>query len=322
MTTVLQQLRWRRIGLAGAATALVHYLVAGWVDGGGSAARPGLAPPKERAATPVVAQLLPSLPLPLPAPAAATVASAAVQARQVQSGNRKALPKTPARSPRYQASLPSAAELTFDLARGMGGVVAASGEATLDWRLEGAAYALRYRAALTAPEMGSLVEMTSEGKVGDVGIVPRTMTERRRNRSCTATHFDTQGNITFSASQHAVPMTEGAQDKATWPMQLAAIARGGSAQLIKGIALQVGEDKDASQYRFDVQGQEEIDTGMGVLATWRLARVPAPGSYNARLDIWLAPDHHWYPVQLRSTEANGTVTTQTIRKIVVKDAGN
>ncbi len=320
MTTVLQQSRWRRIALACAATALVHYLAADWVDGGGLPARPGLAQPPDKAGKPVVAQLL--APLPLPQPTATLVASAAVQTPQVQSGKRELPSKAVARRPRYRVSLPPAAELTFDLSRGVAGVVAGSGEATLDWRREGAAYQLRYGAVLTAPEAGRLIELASEGTVGDAGIVPRTMTERRRDRSRTATHFDEQGNITFSATQHAVPMTEGAQDKASWPMQLAGIARGGSAQLAKGVAILVGEDKDASDYRFELLGQEVIETGMGLLSTWRLARVPAPGSYNARLDIWLAPDQHWYPVQLRSTEANGTVTTQTIRKIVVKDARN
>lgn len=196
-----------------------------------------------------------------------------------------------------------------------------SGEAVLDWRHDGNAYRLRHVAAITAPAPELLVEMGSTGRIGKAGIIPRTLTQQRRQRARTATHFDERANITFSASQRAVPMQAGAQDKASWPMQLAAIARAGKGQLGAGVALQVGDERDAGTYRFVVLGQEAIDTGMGTLATWRLARLAQPGTYNARLDIWLAPEQQWYPVQLRSTEVNGTVTTQTIREIVATEVG-
>ncbi len=214
----------------------------------------------------------------------------------------------------YRASLPPGAELTLDVARVDSQGASWRDEAVLEWVRAGAAYRLRYS--------GAQVDMTSEGRVGKAGIIPRTMTEKRRNRARTATHFDEQGDITFSAAQGAVPMQGGAQDRATLPMQLSAIARADAGQLAAGVAILVGAEKSASVYRFVVQGKEDIETGLGTLATWRLARVVQPGSYDARLEIWLAPGHEWYPVQLRSTEANGTVTTQTIRRIVSTNAGN
>jgi hypothetical protein len=36
-----------------------------------------------------------------------------------------------------------------------------------------------------------------------------------------------------------------------------------------------------------------------------VVRAPRPGSYEQKLDIWLAPQHWWYPVRLRFTETNG-----------------
>ena len=297
---------WRRFMVLGSASALLHYLAARWVDQGPAA------PPRVRnKAAPVIAALRAPEPAARSegtAPGAAGEASAAVPVRQVQSARKGGGGR------RYRASLPPPAELTLDVSRidAQGG--SWTGQAVLEWRLDGAAYRLQYR--------GGVAEMASEGRVGAAGIIPRTMTEKRRNRARTATHFDEQGNITFSAAQAAVPMQRGAQDRATLPLQLAAIARADAAQLVAGVAILVGAEKDATLYRFVVQGQEEIETGIGKLATWRLARVPPPGTYNARLDIWLAPGYEWYPVQLRSTEANGTVTTQTIRKIVVTDAGN
>ncbi|MDB5790159.1 MAG: hypothetical protein JWQ80_183, partial [Massilia sp.] len=128
--------------------------------------------------------------------------------------------------------------------------------------------------------------------------------------------------ITFSASEGSFELLPGAQDKATVPLQLAGIGRADSRQLAAGIDILVGEDKDATVFNFVLVGEETIDTGIGRLATWHLARPPRPGAYNARLDVWLAPAANWFPVRIRNTEANGAVTTQTIRKIVITEAGN
>jgi hypothetical protein len=58
---------------------------------------------------------------------------------------------------------------------------------------------------------------------------------------------------------------------------------------------------------------------MGRVLTWHLSRPPKPGSYSARLDIWLAPGLNWFPVQIRNTEANGALTTQTVTRITMSD---
>ena len=47
----------------------------------------------------------------------------------------------------------------------------------------------------------NLVELASEGAIGEHGIVPRILSEKRRSKAQTATHFDAQqGRISFSAS--------------------------------------------------------------------------------------------------------------------------
>jgi hypothetical protein len=233
------------------------------------------------------------------------------------------VPVAPPAVPPLRVSLPPSAELAMSVERTDAKGVNWSGQSLLSWRNDGAAYSLSLVASVEVVVTINLVELASEGTIGDAGIAPRTMTEKRRNRSATATHFDAQqGRITFSASAASVPLAPGAQDKATFPMQLAGIARADPAQLEAGVEMLVGEEKTASPFRFTMVGQEEIDTPMGRLATWRLTRPPLPGSYGSRLDVWLAPAHHWYPVQLRSTEGNGAVTTQTINRITIKGAGS
>jgi hypothetical protein len=115
---------------------------------------------------------------------------------------------------------------------------------------------------------------------------------------------------------------DGAQDKASVPLQLAAIARADPGQLADGADILVGEDRDATVFHFTVQGQEQIDTRIGKLQTWHLSRPPRPGAYNSRLDIWLAPGRGWYPVQIRNIEASGAVTTQTVNNIVMTETGS
>ena len=41
---------------------------------------------------------------------------------------------------------------------------------------------------------------------------------------------------------------------------------------------------------------------IGTLQTWHLVRIPKPGSFDDRVDIWLAPQHEWYPVKVRYTD--------------------
>jgi hypothetical protein len=108
------------------------------------------------------------------------------------------------------------------------------------------------------------------------------------------------------------------QDRATLPLELAAIARGDAQQLSGKLEFIVGEDRDASVYTLTVVGQEDVETRMGRISALHLVRPPKPGSYSSRLDLWLAPDHGWYPVQIRNVEANGATTTQTVSSIVTK----
>ncbi|NHZ88409.1 DUF3108 domain-containing protein [Massilia sp. CCM 8733] len=226
--------------------------------------------------------------------------------------------------PALKVSLPPSAELNFDVARTDRDGGTWSGLSTISWKQAAGAYKLSMEASVSVLLARlNLVLLNSEGTVGAGGIVPRITTEKRRGKSQTATHFGgPDGKITFSASERSYPMVPGAQDKATFLMQLAAIGRADSAQFASGVELFVGEEKDANPFGFVLVGQDNINTPMGPLATWHLARPPRPGAYNSRLDIWLAPAHNWYPVQIRNTESNGSVTTQTIRKILITDLGN
>ena len=220
----------------------------------------------------------------------------------------------------YKTDMPPSADITLDVARTDANGTKWSGDALLSWRVTPSSYRVRVEAGIGVLFAHvNLLTLTSEGTVGDEGFVPTLMTEKRRGRAMTATHFNRQdGTLTFSASAAKYPLVPGAQDKASVPLQLTAIARADPKQLSGNIDILVGEDRDASVFTFMVAGQEQIDTRLGRIATWHLVRPPKPGSYNSRLELWLAPGYGWYPVQIRNVEASGAVTTQTVNNIAIK----
>lgn len=264
----------------------------------------------------------PAAPVPEPIPAAP-----APQAPPASAPAAAASPPPPPAAPearRYVIDMPPPAKITLDVARTDADGTTWSGEALLAWQSNADSYRIQVEAGIRVVfARVNLVVLKSEGAVAATGFAPITMTEKRRGRAMTATHFDWgKGLITFSASEAMYGLPPGAQDKASIPLQLAAIARGDPKQLTGAIDIFVGEDRDAAIYRFTVVGQEQIDTKLGTLQTWHLTRPPQPGSYKSQLDIWLAPAHGWYPVRIRNTERNGAVTTQTVNNIVLDHSGS
>ena len=253
----------------------------------------------------------------------AAVGAAAVQSPQQVTDAAPPPPPAAPEARRYKVDMPPSADITLDVARTDANGTKWSGDALLSWRVAPSGYRVKVEAGIRVVFAHvNLLTLTSEGTVGDEGFVPTLMTEKRRGRALTATHFNRQdGTLTFSASAAKYSLVPGAQDKASVPLQLAAIARGDPKQLSGNIDILVGEDRDASVFTFTVAGQEQIDTPLGRIATWHLVRPPKPGSYNSRLELWLAPGYGWYPVQIRNVEASGAVTTQTANKIEIKQAG-
>jgi hypothetical protein len=282
------------------------------VDDAGSAAGQGGAPADAatlQSAEPAPAQSAAPAAQPAPEQPAAAPEPAPAAAPAVE---------TPPTGRRFRVNVPPPAAFELEVQRTDADGRKWSGVADMRWQTDGSTYKVGLNVGISMLiARVDLLTLTSEGTIDDAGIAPVTMTEKRRTRSMTATHFHPdERRITFSSSAASAPMLAGAQDKATVPFQLAAIGRGDVNQFAGDIDIQVGEDRGATIYRFQLVGEEELETKMGRLVTWRLARPPKPGSYNARLDIWLAPSLDWYPVQIRNTEGNGAVTTQTVTRIV------
>jgi len=256
------------------------------------------------------------------APAAPTPAADATPAAQVAAAPGAAPAPAPQGGRRYKVQLPPSATFEMDVARVDADGTKWTGAAAMAWHTDGSTYRSSVEAgvSLLVTRLNLLV-LRSEGTIDDYGIAPDRAAEKRARRAETATHFNRSGEragtISFSASDRSFPLLAGAQDKATVPFQLAGIGRADINQFGGDIDIQVGEDKAASLFRFQLVGEEELNTRMGKLVTWHLTRPPMPGTYSSRLDIWLAPGMQWYPVQIRNTEASGALTTQTVSHIKI-----
>ncbi|WMW80383.1 DUF3108 domain-containing protein [Undibacterium cyanobacteriorum] len=235
----------------------------------------------------------------------------------------EAIVESPNTETPFSLRLPPPAEMKMEVSYTKANSTPTNGFGSLTWNTDGTSYSASLEVGIDLLLTTiNLIQLNSEGVITSEGLAPTQSTDTRRNRSTTAIHFKhADKQIIFSSSNKIVAMEAGAQDALSVLMQLAAIGNSDAKRLAAGssIAIQVAEGRDAQQFFFEVLGEEQIDSKLGEdgrLHTVHLIRPPRPGSYNSTLEIWLAPEKSWYPVRIKNTESNGTVTLQTITEIV------
>lgn len=194
-----------------------------------------------------------------------------------------------------------------------------AGTASLEWRTGGEAYRL-----LLDGSNGVMGVLETRGQLVDGGFIPL---EVRGADGADAVGFDwSLGRATFSRSGRVAGIGGDGQDRASMLMRLTGIALADAGQLDGGIELPVAGADGVATVAFDNLGSETLNTALGPIAAVHLRQraaaavavtVAAPGKPAGAplLDIWLAPAHDWYPVQLRLTAADGSVVTQTVTAI-------
>lgn len=214
----------------------------------------------------------------------------------------------------YKVEFPPSAELKYDLAQvPANGGNPSYGSSTISWQNQGGKYQITGEASVL---FFSLLKFTSEGGFDSYGIAPVLYSEKRIRRSETATHFsrDERNNISFSASTLSYPIKGGEQDTSSVVWELAAIGRGDRDRFVAGaqIDLFVAGTRDADIWSILVTGQEEVEIDHNKMQTWHVVRIPRTGSYDRKIDIWLAPQDQWYPVKIRQTEKSGDYYEMTM----------
>lgn len=210
---------------------------------------------------------------------------------------------------RYRVRMPPPALLTYARTYQTPAMPARRlADASIDWRSDGQRYALRMD--------GVLGRLESHGAGGDAGMLPRRAVERRSDREL-VTEFTEDGRVLLPENGAGAADSLGVLDRASLALQLAAIGLGQPDQIEhapgRPIELLVAGAAGVTLMRFEVSGLETLATGLGPLPAWRLVERAAPG--QARLEVWLAPQRGWLPVQLRVTAGDGATDTQTLQAL-------
>ena len=215
-------------------------------------------------------------------------------------------PAAPAQEslPRYQVRMPPSVDMKYDV-RALRQGKEVYGNGRIVWHADGQRYRIDGEAGVL---FFTVLRFQSQGGFDDFGVAPQSYVEKRMRKDETVTRFEpSPGSIRFSSSAASYPRNGGEQDRASIVWQLASIGLGDPAQYAPGAQLRifVAGVRDAEPWLIRVIGQERIDTPAGAMQAWHVSRVPLPGSRDQKLDIWLAPEHSWYPVRLRFTETSG-----------------
>ena len=187
------------------------------------------------------------------------------------------------------------------------------GSGSMVWKSDGVNYEIRLQA--TALFL-NLFTQVSTGKIGAQGIEPERFSDKRLNRSEQAAHFERdKSRITFSSNRPSIALQRGAQDRASVPLQLAALLAGSPEryeQAGNSISVQVASTGDADEWVFSVDGIEGINVPAGTGLAMRLTRKPR-GEFDPRLEVWFAPQLNFMPVRIKQTESNGNVVDLLLR---------
>ena len=211
--------------------------------------------------------------------------------------------------------LPPSADLSYDLQarqRGFG----LKGEAVVTWRAGEGKYSISAESRLSV--LGTITHDRSSGAVDAFGLAPAEFVEKRMRKDPTTTTFDREAKLLrFSESKQVYPLKGGEQDRASITWQLAAVARGAGSAFKPGSEWPffVAGRRDAETWVFKVVRREKVRTALGEVEAVLVARQPVADKKGQTLEVWLAPQHEWYPVKLRFADGDKEQVAQTLNTV-------
>ncbi|MGX6570889.1 DUF3108 domain-containing protein [Cupriavidus necator] len=172
------------------------------------------------------------------------------------------------------------------------------------WEQDGS----RYRLAVETRVLWFRFAFQSGGAMAVQGLLPERYEERRRNKTETS-RFDAAAGTAVFASGTQVPFPPGAQDRFSVFLQLVGLVRGNPQRYATpGVteAFLVADTRDVEPMQVQYVGEDEIDTGNGVIRAKHFVRLQRRANDRRRVELWLAQSLGWMPVRLRQTEPDGT----------------
>ncbi len=207
--------------------------------------------------------------------------------------------------------LPGSRHLLFDVS-GEAKRFPYSANADLLWTQDGSSY--NARLAITAFLLGSRIQ-TSTGQLTAEGLAPQRFSDKVKTE--VAAHFERdKGIISFSANTPDAALQPGAQDRLSVLLQLGSLLAGAPQRYPVGssISIQTIGPKDADDWRFTVGEEQTLALPEGDHKARKLSRVPQR-EHDVRVDVWLASDLAYLPVQLRLTQDNGDFVQLRLKSV-------
>ena len=206
-------------------------------------------------------------------------------------------------------ALPPPSLLRYDLiGQEKGLTYYASGE--LSWQHNPQAYALAL--SVKAFLVGSR-HWRSVGDITAAGLAPRRFSDSWRGER--AAHFDRDKNrIVFSSNAPEAPLLAGAQDQISLYVQLAAAMNGSPERFAPGTRLQIQTItlRDALPWTLTLEQNEALTVeGQSVMATKWVCQ--PRNRFDAKVEFWVTPQHHWLPVRIRITQVSGNYIDLNLR---------
>lgn len=178
------------------------------------------------------------------------------------------------------------------------------GSAQVEWIRQGERYQMHLDVAI-GPSFAPLISrrMSSDGRLTPAGVNPQRYDEdtrvmfSQRRRSTLLFHGD---RVTMPNGR-VEPVPAGVQDAASQFVQLTRLFLTGAEPLRAGHVIDIPLVLPKRQYlwRYEVLGEEELQTPMGPLPTWHLKPSKAAGGGDLSAEVWIAPSLQYLPVRLR-----------------------
>lgn len=211
--------------------------------------------------------------------------------------------------------LPPSADLHYELQARQRGF-SLKGEAIVTWRAGDGKYNIK--AESKVPVLGTITDDRSSGAIDAWGLAPAEFVEKRMRKDPTTATFDRDAkSLSFSESKQVYRLKGGEQDRVSITWQLAAVARAAGDKFKAGSkwSFFVAGRRDAESWVFEVVRREKVRTGLGEVDAVLVSRQPVADKKEQSLEIWLAPQHEWYPVKLRYQEGEKEQIEQTLNTV-------
>jgi len=185
------------------------------------------------------------------------------------------------------------------------------GQAQVEWLREGTHYQMHLDVTVGPSFLPVIARhLSSDGVLTANGISPRRYDEDTRflfSSSRHATLWFSDDQVQWSDGR-SEPRPAGLQDAASQFVQLSWLFLTGRETLApaRHLALPLALPRRLYGWRYEVQGQEQLDTPIGLLATWHLMPLIEGSTRDLKAEVWLAPAVQYLPVRMRIRQDDQT----------------